>query len=544
MGSPMTNRIALNLHVWRAGLLTALLCVLAWPAQAIAGVVEDRDHDSREQLLKSSPSAAELVKRGEHLLNSGHPIEAAALLAQATKIEPQNALVARVECRVHTELRDAEAATMACRRALAHELTQKDWPADMLAMVRALLSAKQGPTTEQLYQAISIASSLMRKVSNQPWPYLAQCEIATRLGNVNASRLCDPKLSAWAQANAHYDPAASASTIRRARGFMWSAWLALAGICVATLLHALRAKKLEKRMLKTLTTAAIVSVLAISLVPSLALGEAGGVPKPGDMGTMPINEEDPESSVPSPQQRDRNPIGYAYFVMDISSRAEKATKNGDHKQAALYYRALVKAVPNKSVGYSKLCASYEELQDWPNALANCRTALAYDGVKDADYGKYAHLLMDHTPKLSTSEVQDIDAIVKQLRAEEPKGGVADLVECEVGVKLHDQVRLQRCTANLAVLGPTDPKTLSFEWAYAVERGDYNQARSLIEQLRQTTISQRALKRMEDATRLALPLWKRALTNTWLLVVGVGGIIVALAFTFLGKRQPQQTVAAK
>ena len=540
----MNSRSASNPTLQRVGGLVLLLaCVLCWPARALAGAGDEWEREAKVQLLKSSPVTAEIVERGEKLLDSGHLRDAAALLEQAAQNEPKNALVARIQCRIHTELGSTQVAILACRRALAYELTPKDWPGDMLAMVRALLSAKERPTSEHLYQALSISSSLMRKVPNQPWPHLAQCEIASRLENVSTMRLCDPTWSGWALANAHYDSVRGVTKIRRFHSLMWSAWLALTGICLATLIHAVRAKRRERRMPRNRTIALLTSIIVVALFPGVAFGQSGSVPQLGDVGAMPIDDKNPEGSVPTASQRDRDPLGYAYFVMDITGRAEKATKHGNHTQAVLYYRALVKATPNKSVSYSRLCSAYEALQDWPNALTNCRTALAYDGVKDVDYAKYAHLLMEHKPRVSSSEVQDLDAIVQQLRTEAPNGGVADLVECEVGVKLHDQVRLKRCTANLEVLGPNDPKTLSFKWAYAVERRDYAQAKSLLEQLRQTAISKKTLNSMEAATSLALPIWRRALTHSWLLA-GFGTALVALALFFLARRQYQQPIAAK
>jgi hypothetical protein len=500
------------------------------------------NREAVEQLRAMSPAAASAYEKAEPLLAAGKYAGAEPLLARASTMAPQSEVIARAHCRTLTELGRGQPAVDACRRAVVHEVTQKEWPADMLAMVRALLSAKNGPTPEQLFQAISITSSLMRKVPNQPWPYLAECEIASHIGSKNAEHYCDAKFGAWALTNLNYDPMLGLRKSQRLRWTMWGAWLILGVLCVVTLIHALRSK-LRAGSRPAVKAAAIALLLILAGWHNVALAQQNRAPTSGDLGTTQINDKDPVSSVPSPAERDRDPLAYAYFIMDITARAERATKYEDYKTAALYLKALVKAVPNKSIGYSKLCAAYEALQDWPNALEVCRAALGYEGVKDSDYAKYAHILMEHKPKLAAEEIADLDAIVLQLRSASPPSPAADLVECEVGVKLHDKTRLQRCTANLAARNPVDAVTLSFQWAYAVERGDYNGAKSLITQLRQTTANASVIKRMEDATALALPLWKRALRWPFALVV-VGGLALATLLTIFGRRFVRQPIIAK
>ena len=458
-----------------------------------------------------------------------------------TGVAPQSALGERARCRTLTELGLGQPAVDACRQAVVHEVTQKDWPEDMLAMVRALMSAKNGPTPEQLFQAITITSSLMRKVPNQPWPYLAECAIASRLGPKNAEHYCDAKFSLWARTNLNYDPMLGLRKAQGSRFAMWSVWLVLGMLCVVTLIHALWSK-LRASSRHAVKAAALALPMLVAGWHNVALAQPSRVPTPSDLGTTPINEDDPASSVPSAAQRDRDPLGYAYFVMDISARAERATKHEDYKTAVLYLKALVKAVPNKSIGYSKLCAAYESLQDWSNALEVCRVALGYEGVKDSDYAKYAHLLMEHRAKLTAEEIADLDAIVLQLRSASPPSPAADVVECEVGAKLHDKIRLKRCTANLAARNPVDAVTLSFQWAYAVERGDYNDAKSLLTQLRQTTGNSSAIKRMEDATASALPFWKRPLRPATLAVVG--GLAFFILLYIFGRRFVRQPIVAK
>ena len=130
--------------------------------------------------------------------------------------------------------------------------------------------------------------------------------------------------------------------------------------------------------------------------------------------------------------------------------------------------------------------------------------------------------------------------MQHLRTELPNDNLPELVDCEIGVKLHDKPRLQRCTAMLAATAPSDPKTLSFQWAYAVERKDYARAKALLERLKQTAISPQALRKMEEATSLARPWWKRALVSWWTVVV----VFVIAVFAATRLRRHLQPATAK
>jgi len=421
----------------------------------------------------------------------------------------------------------------------------------MLLTVGALMAGEKGPTPEQLYQAITATQSLAQKVPNQPWPYLAQCEIATRLGQTSALEQCGNQLQRLSPASANLRGTGSTVMATHTHWFVWMAWLTLALACAVTAMHALASVIFRARRRSAVHLTQLILVVLGLCTPSRVVSQSAAArtvsgstgSKPADLGRAPINDKDPEGSVPTPQQRDADPLNYAYFVMDVTARAEKAVKQEDYKTAVRYFRALVKAVPNRSIGYAKLCKAYEALGDWPNALENCRIALAHDGVTDGDYARYAHLLMEHKTRLAVTDVQDLDAIVQQLRTATPHSNTGDVVECEVGLKLHDKQRLQRCTANLVASAPSDPKTLSFQWAYSVERGDYAGAKALLERLKQTAISPKALQKMEEATSLARPWWKRALRSWWALSVLVL-IVLAAAITLMSRRHQQQPATAK
>src|SRR4051812_42102541 len=60
--------------------------------------------------------------------------------------------------------------------------------------------------------------------------------------------------------------------------------------------------------------------------PEMSVGDAPDL-MPGQLSTIfKINDADPESKVPTPQQRIGNPVEFGYYLQDLLARAESATK--------------------------------------------------------------------------------------------------------------------------------------------------------------------------------------------------------------------------
>ena len=249
--------------------------------------------------------------------------------------------------------------------------------------------------------------------------------------------------------------------------------------------------------------------------------------QPPSTGKFQINDADPGSSVPTPAQRDSDPVDYAYFIMDLSARAEKAVRLGDHQAAVRYFGALAKAVPDRSIAYTRLCSSYEKLGDWKQALDSCRAALGLAGVTDQDYRNYADLVVQRKPNFGKADVTDLDEIVKHLRQSLPDSSVADEIECELGLKVKDRLRVQRCTQNLAARWPNNQETLTYQWAFAVMRNDHSAASQLLEKLKKTNPKPEVIRNMVEMTaQTAQPWWRRALSNWW-----AAALLVLVILTF-------------
>jgi tetratricopeptide (TPR) repeat protein len=209
-----------------------------------------------------------------------------------------------------------------------------------------------------------------------------------------------------------------------------------------------------------------------------------------------IDRRDPERSIPSPAQRDANPVEFGYFLMDVSDVAEAAIKRGNHAEAIVYFKTLAQAVPEKAVSYRKVCISYQALHDWQNAAAYCKEALSKEGTMVEDFSRYAEILLTMKPAFTEQDGGELDTVVQHLRAELPKDTLPDEIACDVGLKLKDNARMQECTQRLIALAPDNGKTITYQWAYALQVGNVPEARRMIAKARQLSLSPQTITTLE------------------------------------------------
>ena len=243
-------------------------------------------------------------------------------------------------------------------------------------------------------------------------------------------------------------------------------------------------------------------------------------------GLPPIDDANPAASVPSPKERDAEPLKYGYFLQELIDRAQRATMRGDHQAAARYYVALAKAVPDRATAFGKLCESLEAAGMRERALTSCGQALAREGVRVEDFMRFVRLTIAKPGALTEAEVKEADAAVNHLAAQPEAALGGHHLACELATKLEGTERLERCTAALVAAAPQDPKTVYFQWALAVRRKDCDQARALVERARATGMTEAGVTRMSQATDelspggwLGLRYWKTGLLLL-LLVIGM------------------------
>ncbi|MBV9949974.1 MAG: hypothetical protein JOZ69_24235, partial [Myxococcales bacterium] len=510
---------------------------------------------------------ADLLDRGERLAADGKLEAALAAFTEGATEAPESALFARRECETLARLDRRTEAQEACLRALRNEGSAMD----MRALVGVLVAGKQAPTPGELAQAMRLARRARDSMPFEPWGYAATCDIAARIGDVEMQEGCLRQLQRYAPG---HDETLRALSIAGSRGMtlrMWGAWMAIAALGLGTLAHAAWASLRRRgRRSGVLAAASGVLVCVAAIGPSSeAFAQAAPAaepapsaqpapsaePTPGAqpvrdpaamVGRMlsdwPVDDKDPESSVPTVQQRERNPLQFGYWLMDLTFKASAATRRGDHEAAIRYYKALVKAVSDRSVSFTRLCEAYEAAGEWQDALQACGAALTREGVTIQDYTHYFKLALAKKGSLSAQEVAQLDQVLEHLRTDPAGKEVADDLECQLGVRLEDTSRLERCTQALAAKAPDDPRTISFEWALAMNRGDEKQAEALIERARASAMKPDGVEEMVRAVE-TFRADRRHMLYAW----SFGGLAVVLAgggllIFFLARRKPVEAHA--
>ncbi|MEP6652022.1 MAG: hypothetical protein ABJA82_01605 [Myxococcales bacterium] len=249
-----------------------------------------------------------------------------------------------------------------------------------------------------------------------------------------------------------------------------------------------------------------------------------------------INHADPESSIPGPAARNAKPLEFGYFIQDLVTFAEAAAKSGDHQAESRYYRAFTKAVPDSSVGFSRLCESLEAAGQRAEAVAACRQALGLPGAMLKDYVRFVHLILsrdDRAPaELPPAELEDVKQVVAHLRQHPETAVAGSHMQCELGTRLESIALLEECTTALAAVAPGDPKTIAFQWALAVRKGDQQGARRLIERARTTGMKPEGIARMERATLTLGHAWGRWLSDWRALLAAAVLAVLACGCAYL------------
>jgi hypothetical protein len=265
-------------------------------------------------------------------------------------------------------------------------------------------------------------------------------------------------------------------------------------------------------------------------------------PTPDGLSKWKVDDADPVKSLPTDEQRDHDPLQFGYHLMDLAEKGGVAAKKGDHRSAVKYFAALAKAVPDRSISFTKLCNSYEALGDWEKATDACRTALGLPGVTVADSAHFVRLMLAKRTKLTPLEVDDVTAVVDHLREQESTRQLASELQCEVGARIEDTQRLEECTTALAAVAPDDARTLSYQWALALARKDFAQARDVIAHAKNTAMPPEGIQHMEDVTRAAEPMWRKAVRD-WRVPAGASIVVAAAAIALVVSRR-RSPIAAR
>lgn len=360
--------------------------------------------------------------------------------------------------------------------------------------VAALVSGAKEPTTDELLRAVMLAEGAVRIAQRQPWGYAARCDIARRWGDPRLIDKCLADLQRVAPAHEETRRA----LLARGQWTPWAlraGWAALALLVLGTAGHAVRAgvRRRAAGRGRSITSAAIAIVISTALA-----GQVAGAP-PEHKGRFVINDADPASSVPTPEERNARPLEFGNTLQDLIARAQAATGRADHRSAARYYVALAKAVPDRATAFSKLCESLEAAGERDRALQACGLALEREGVVANDYLRFARLTLARPGDLPPGDAEKVKSMIGHLTSQPDVRVFGFHIQCELALRVDDLGQLERCTAGLAADAPSDGKTIAFQWALAMKKGQRDEALRLIERAKAAGVKLDGILRMEQAT---------------------------------------------
>jgi tetratricopeptide (TPR) repeat protein len=532
-----------------AVVVAVLLSVLTQGREARAFVRHTIDDQELLDVRTASPAAADAYVQAEQLLRAGDLAGAEKLLAKALELRPNSFLLARRHCQVLTELGQRDAALAACKVALSGASAM-----DARAYIGALMSAPGLAKPKELADAVREAVTA-RRLTGQPFADAAFCDIANHIGDNAMFTRC---LTALEKSAPGYF---ETTRWRSARGgapvwLLWAGWAMLGALGVFTAGHAFLRwfRNPAPRARKAGAAATVALACSVSFTAPARAEEPAAAPSaaasaaPADPALDPANQrqhfqlshfvinfDDPESQIPTIKERNLDPLEFGYFLQDLAAEALKAERKKDYRYAVKFWRASAKAVPDEAIGFSRVCRTYQILEERENALPYCARALVLHGATAEDYLRFSDLMVASPGALTADEIKDMDEAIAHLRAqpdaaEVKVAGPAAVMECQLGVKEDDEKRLANCTSILAKTAPNDPHTLTFQWSLAMKRHDYSEARRLLAQMATTKMLPDAQEKLRAATDKAATWWRRPFTDPrygfgTLFVIALGALLV-------------------
>lgn len=218
---------------------------------------------------------------------------------------------------------------------------------------------------------------------------------------------------------------------------------------------------------------------------------------PGDLSTkFPIDDNNPSANLPTPEQREAEPLEFGYLIQDLVARGEGAYRDKNWQGVVKYYEALARAVPDRAISYRRLCAGYAELGKIDVAASNCAAAMRLGGALVMDHFRFVNLTLQKS-ELGTQDVSEVEASLAHLRAHiadkkapEPAASAeadalgkveqkeaartqktlpidVEVLGCKLAVRLHDAKRIDACLGALRTHNAPAKVLLPFEWSRAL-----------------------------------------------------------------------------
>jgi hypothetical protein len=234
-----------------------------------------------------------------------------------------------------------------------------------------------------------------------------------------------------------------------------------------------------------------------------------------DLGPFSIDDKNPSSTVPTPQQALQNPMEMGYLMITLAERADGATAKGDHKQAAEYYLAIAKAAPDRAIGMRKACESFEASGDMCKAFDACRAALGRGGLNSADFLKFVNLALKQKT-LSAGDLSDVDSVIAQVGQNMGKTPKSDWtvtnLKCQLAVRTEDVARLEACSKAVKSWAPGDKQRFVYSSLAGLAKADWEGVAQLIRNAEKAGVPAEVVTRMKETLATRQQLAEEALAS--------------------------------
>jgi hypothetical protein len=154
----------------------------------------------------------------------------------------------------------------------------------------------------------------------------------------------------------------------------------------------------------------------LSVVVVIILGNVAiAFGRPGDVATKwQVNDDNPSASVPTVEERNKDPLEFAYFLQDLLARAQMAYDIENWPDVVKYNEALATAVPDVARPFSTLCVAYAKLGKLDVAAAYCGKAVTLQGSRVYDHLRFLDLTL-RKKKLTQEDLDALEASLNHLR---------------------------------------------------------------------------------------------------------------------------------
>ncbi len=446
-----------------------------------------------------------VVHDAQAAASAGRVEEAADLFARARKLVPENIIPLRGACDVALSMQ--RAGRLASSREPCHRaFLVGAKPEDMYREVASLMREPTAPSLDTTVLVAFAADAAVHRGGGEPWGYLARCEIGRRLGLAEVLEGCLADLQRIAP-NSPETKRMLAEATPHSRFYIWTLRLLLVLVPLATAVHVL-VVRFRTRARSLATSKAAAAVFVVAAIAGLAgsargaLVERNGRPEMEDdqISIFPIDDANPEATVPSVAQQNEKPLQFGYYLQDLAAKVERAKKNNDIPAQIRYYRAITKAAPKSPYGPRKLCEVLESSGDVDGAIVACRTATVIEGTTVGDFRRLIDVILAKSGNLSQDLRNEVYAAVDHIQKEAQLGAVPEVVRCGAALRFQDWETLKVCSDRLGQTAPNDAKTVSFQWALAVHQRDRPAADALVDRARTLGMEPAGIQRMEATNR--------------------------------------------